>query len=70
VPTNHPHHGSPVQPQVAGILAVCAVLFGAALLFIDVHAGAVGHRGLLLAVGLASMAAALVLAVSGALRRR
>lgn len=70
MPSNHPHHGSPAQPQVAGILAVCALLFGAAVLVLDVHAGDVGHRGLLLGVGAASLAAALVLAVSGALRRR
>jgi peptidoglycan/LPS O-acetylase OafA/YrhL len=70
MPTNYPRDNRAPEPNYFGVLAVIALVLGAATLFLDHHSGATSHRGLLLVVGLASLLAAVVLGGLGTFSHR
>lgn len=63
MPTNYPQRDSAVEPNLYGMLAVCALILGTAVLFLDFRSGATSHRGLLLVVGIISLGGAVVLSI-------
>ncbi|MCW2847555.1 MAG: hypothetical protein JWR90_1529 [Marmoricola sp.] len=70
MPTNYPYDDRAPEPNYFGVLAVIALIVGAATLFLDYHSGATSHRGMLLVVGLVSLAAAVVLGALGTFSHR